>query len=457
MRKINILIADDEEMLRDVVEMILESEIDANYIKAANGEEAINHLEKNPDIDFILSDFTMPKKNGGDVYLKNCELKNLPFILMSGGFLEDYPKFKDFTTQNSLNCFIEKPCNQDILINQVKKIIATLTASKNDLDSNSVATNTNPKTNEPLFKIKLEHFIRYAKNTDDIFISLAPGKFVKISDEQNAQASSLDILKHYQSKNVEYIYIKEKSLRELVELYKQNIVQYKTPSESIQIAGKIFHLSVSCLEALGVSELNMQMTNEVIDETIKELSKANAVGDCFKKICDSEGYLVGHSLIIMYLAGNLIKKSNLPFNTTMKKICTAAFVHDMSLGDDSVAQTEQNPELLTERKDRERILNHPQESSKLIMDMKEIIDETKKIILEHHEKPDGSGYPRGINATQISSLSSLFNICHDIALAMIKNDYDAAKVKIFLEDRKEYYHVGNYANFYEQAIKSLQV
>ena len=35
-------------------------------------------------------------------------------------------------------------------------------------------------------------------------------------------------------------------------------------------------------------------------------------------------------------------------------------------------------------------------------------------MLQHHERPDGSGYPRGLNATQISPLGALFIIAEDL-------------------------------------------
>ncbi|MCX8011949.1 MAG: response regulator, partial [Desulfobacterota bacterium] len=63
-----ILVAEDEDAVREVVKKILEG---AGYkvIEASNGEEAIEQFEKNEsEIDFLLLDVIMPKKNGKEVY-----------------------------------------------------------------------------------------------------------------------------------------------------------------------------------------------------------------------------------------------------------------------------------------------------------------------------------------------------------------------------------------------------
>jgi hypothetical protein len=84
-----------------------------------------------------------------------------------------------------------------------------------------------------------------------------------------------------------------------------------------------------------------------------------------------------------------------------------------------------------------------------------IIEETKKIILEHHEKPDGTGYPKGLNGQTTFSLSCLFILCHDIAQELIKTKYDYAQIELFLKQRKDYYEIGNYSKFYEIAVNNF--
>lgn len=114
-----ILLVDDEDELRDLWHMSLSTEFEAQFILAANGEQAIEILKIN-QVDVIVSDYRMPHKNGGELFHFNAKTKNLPFILVSGGNVEDYPEFANFLTANSANAYFAKPVNIDLMIEKVK-------------------------------------------------------------------------------------------------------------------------------------------------------------------------------------------------------------------------------------------------------------------------------------------------------------------------------------------------
>jgi len=80
----NVLIIDDEEMIRNVLTKMLSREGISTRC-AEDGSEAIELLEEN-EFDLIISDLIMPKKEGLEVvmYLKKHNI-NIPLIVMSGG------------------------------------------------------------------------------------------------------------------------------------------------------------------------------------------------------------------------------------------------------------------------------------------------------------------------------------------------------------------------------------
>lgn len=45
-----------------------------------------------------------------------------------------------------------------------------------------------------------------------------------------------------------------------------------------------------------------------------------------------------------------------------------------------------------------------------------------RILIEHHEKPDGTGYPKGLKGSQISPLGLLFNLSHQLSNIIIKDE-----------------------------------
>ncbi len=76
----------------------------------------------------------------------------------------------------------------------------------------------------------------------------------------------------------------------------------------------------------------------------------------------------------------------------------------------------------------------------------ELAPDVDVIILQHHELPDGTGFPRGLHAKQISPLACLFIVAHEVVTVIMRNR-DAGvdfQIREFLNDRKQVYATGNF-------------
>ncbi|MBY0414084.1 MAG: response regulator [Bdellovibrionales bacterium] len=124
MKRFRILIAEDEEMLLDLFEMLISGEIDCDIITASNGEVAMEILNKDHNFQLIISDYKMPKMNGGELFHFNLKNFNIPFFLFSGGELEDYPELNQFKASNPKNRFFNKPFSEKTLISEIKRLAA---------------------------------------------------------------------------------------------------------------------------------------------------------------------------------------------------------------------------------------------------------------------------------------------------------------------------------------------
>lgn len=122
MKKFKILIAEDEEILLELFEMLISGEFDCEITTATNGNEAMELLKNESGFQLILSDYKMPKASGGDLYQFNSTRHNLPFFLFSGGDLQDYAEFSGFQKTNPNNRFFNKPFNEKMLIAEIKRL-----------------------------------------------------------------------------------------------------------------------------------------------------------------------------------------------------------------------------------------------------------------------------------------------------------------------------------------------
>jgi len=103
LRQLKLLFVEDE---MDLVEIITDTlqKLDANFLSAKNGQEALDLIEKNDDIDIIVTDINMPVMNGL-VMIKKLRDKgnNTPIIIMSAHTETDYiNKAKELGVDNYL-------------------------------------------------------------------------------------------------------------------------------------------------------------------------------------------------------------------------------------------------------------------------------------------------------------------------------------------------------------------
>lgn len=77
-----ILICDDEREILEILQLYLEKE-DYKIIKAFDGEEALNIIKNNDDIDLALLDIMLPKLDGYNLVKEIRKRKNIPIILLS--------------------------------------------------------------------------------------------------------------------------------------------------------------------------------------------------------------------------------------------------------------------------------------------------------------------------------------------------------------------------------------
>lgn len=80
-----VLVVDDEELMREVVTIMIE-ENGGQAITASDGQEAVEVVQaRGSEIDIVVMDFSMPRLNGFEAFVKMRELKpTLPVILASG-------------------------------------------------------------------------------------------------------------------------------------------------------------------------------------------------------------------------------------------------------------------------------------------------------------------------------------------------------------------------------------
>ena len=116
-----ILLAEDEEIVRNLTKAILEP---AGYtvLTARDGEEALRLFEEDPDnIDLALLDVMMPKLGGGAVFERIQERRSQVRVLFSSGYSMS-AIHTNFVLDEGL-VLIQKPVQRADLLRKVREVI----------------------------------------------------------------------------------------------------------------------------------------------------------------------------------------------------------------------------------------------------------------------------------------------------------------------------------------------
>lgn len=120
----NILVCDDDKEIVKAIEIYLSKE-GYNILKAYDGEEALDILKKNDDIQLIILDIMMPKLDGIETANIIRKDKAIPIIMLSAKS-EDYDKISGLN--NGADDYVTKPFNPLELIARVNSQIRRYTS-----------------------------------------------------------------------------------------------------------------------------------------------------------------------------------------------------------------------------------------------------------------------------------------------------------------------------------------
>jgi two-component system chemotaxis response regulator CheY len=124
MNDINILIVDDFPTMRKIVRQVLRQLGFVNVYEAEDGEGALELLRTNPEIQFVISDWNMPKMNGIELLRavrSDDTIRKIPFLMVTAEADKDCIVE---AVKSGVNGYIVKPFNAATLKDKMEKIFA---------------------------------------------------------------------------------------------------------------------------------------------------------------------------------------------------------------------------------------------------------------------------------------------------------------------------------------------
>ncbi|HAZ14482.1 MAG: hypothetical protein A2X86_00295 [Bdellovibrionales bacterium GWA2_49_15] len=145
-------------------------------------------------------------------------------------------------------------------------------------------------------------------------------------------------------------------------------------------------------------------------------------------------YYDEHIGLLINIATGIAVQHQWSYGSFLEKLVYAAYLHDLYLIDkphlakiSTKAQLEQQKSQLQFRDDR-FVLEHPEFIASKLEKLSVIPADSITIIRQHHEMPDGTGFPLGLHFKRLHPMSVLFIVAHDLTDYIIDNpEWDLAK------------------------------
>lgn len=417
-----ILIVEHNENIRALWTIFIEGPFENIKItEAVSGNVAINILKNDSQWNCIIADNEMPGESVNDLgnYLSANKL-NIPLILIP-------------------------PLN----IQQLRMKLEPLYL--NWLQQNGLESN---KQSGDFCKCRLDQLHKMDILPTDLYMRLSDEKFVRVM--YKGDVFEHQDLERYSIKNIQSLYMKKNDFFSLMDkmqndLHKINKLLSGLNNDIIEIPVTAHDLVREFYQKFGINETVQDIIKESVQLTLKSVVARPSLHELFKKLKNKEGhYISNHSILLAHVSCALAIQMKWTPPGTNAKLVMAAFMHDMTLEDMSLEQVLKKNEMmksnLSELYQNSSLLkyhNHPLACADLLKDVDTAISETSVIIAQHHERPDGTGFPHKLNSFSIHPLSAIVIVAHELVDNYLK-EFENPDVIAYINNLPDAYQHGSF-------------
>ncbi len=304
---------------------------------------------------------------------------------------------------------------------------------------------TASKSPEPNFIALNREFIKpNSRINADIFILI--GKRYTLYANKDLQIS-FDHLNRLKSRSEKKVYIREIDQSALQRYFEENIA-FILGSERVSFEEKaelLFQTSYQLVKAIFQDTKNIEQYQRLkpfVKATLSFLERANYSYLSLIKLYKSTDYTYAHGVNVSAWLIALARRQNITSSDDLTDIGIGGLLLDLG-------KTEIPEEILYKKgvltyEENELIRSHPKIGAELArsagIESPIILD----IIANHHENMLGSGYPRGLRASQISIYASMAQIVDVYDAITSDRPYSHAESKTmavkYLLNRRDEYH-----------------
>ena len=438
----DILLLHKDEAVRDMVAFALEGKLRAIVHPAPTVQQAITFLLEDLPISLIIC--AESKENGALYkYLLSVD-STIPIILIRPRTVQKLVAFPDLTIMGQVS-----PADlPDGLIPLVKRATADQKVGES-------------AGGQDFCRIKTNLLIRTVPLKSDVYIQLSSIKFVRMFKKGDV-FDLKDMERYLVTKRIQYLYVKNQECDGLIKqlrtaLAKQLKAGDITTADSVVLSEQVHEAIMELSQRFGFTTQVQGLVKQNVDTVITGMGKVRGLNEIAALLEKGKGeYISSHSVMLAHIAGLFATRTEWSSYATLEKLTFAALLHDITLTDQKLAEIHsvkelEDPKNAFTRDQKKEYLGHSIAAAEVAVKFGKIPADVWNIIREHHERPDGSGFPRGLMANRISPISALFIIAHDVVTGYFRGEKD---LDGFIRDCVDQYRVGNFRKVADFIIRS---
>jgi response regulator RpfG family c-di-GMP phosphodiesterase len=349
---------------------------------------------------------------------------------------------------NNKNDQIVLPLDSEESIENFKAILKPLVEHFTNLEI--LAEETIADDIDAYLPIKLKNFYRFQYSPYDIYLSLSDQHFVKIVNKDEIFGTSS--IKKYLQRNIKFVYIKKNEHLHFLSQVCNNLITDFTsiklnPLQALITQKKASSMIHEHIRTIGVSEDVVKLTKLTLDSLFRTALEIGNIREFFRLFPLEFGDPSERSILTCYVALYLLEELNWTSDLVKKKVGLAAILHDSLFTNDDmifILSRDDHEFNLFSKEEQKTFLHHPIRASELAPFFSGFSD-TEFIIQQHHELPNGLGFPAGLSSSEVTPLSCIFIVANNFINFLSKEDeINTQTVKNSLLSIYEHYLVGNY-------------
>lgn len=279
------------------------------------------------------------------------------------------------------------------------------------------------KEESPFVPIEIQRLTSASRTLScDIFIKISESKMTRIFSVE----TGLDFirLRQYIEKGVKEVFVRredQQKFNDYLQISPDTIFNSEVATKEAKVAALLDLADQSVADffsKLPIQEVSVEKTKGIIKRMITTLAKDPTLLGAVIRMAQHHQFMMSHAVSVSVISMLLARGAQQANEKTLELCGVGGFLHDLGKSQISHDIVSKYADLTPEQWREMR--HHPLLGVKMLERCANVPEEIKLIILQHHEQPNGGGYPNGTRGPKIFFPAKVVSIA-DTFSAMISD------------------------------------